>query len=288
MRLVALVHVHDHGRHALERPRARERPRVDRAARRELPGELEHERFRARDRRRRRACPPPVPPRPPDWRPRASAGRRSRARRARPGSWRRSTLPRQSASTPSFVNDSSAATERTGVVPIAARSERAVSTAPSALVVRTTRSAARTASSFVAPSTPASSPPSSVAAAPARSASRDPITTPYPAATRRTASAMPKLPGSPDERDLHERASIAASSVVWASRRAASRSVMSVSVTTRGTSPRRRGPRPQRRSRARRAGPCNTLSHGSGSSRRRAAASSGRAGRGRRGHRSAG
>ena len=31
VRLVALVHVHDHGRHALERPRARERPGVDRA-----------------------------------------------------------------------------------------------------------------------------------------------------------------------------------------------------------------------------------------------------------------
>ena len=40
------------------------------------------------------------------------------------------------------MNESSAATESTGVVPIASRSERAVSTAPSAFVVSTTRSAA--------------------------------------------------------------------------------------------------------------------------------------------------
>ena len=262
-------------------------PGVDRAARGDLPGELEHERLRlgvvAADERVlvRRLLAAEV-----RGRERVEAGDH-RPVDARPGSWPRSTSPRPSGKTPSFVNESSAATESTGVVPIASRSERAVSTAPSAFVVRTTRSAARAASSFVAPSTLLD-----------RRARRR-----RPGRARRRASRSrrrSRLRGGGRrapcrssrclrQRDLHERASIAASRVVWASRRAASRSVMSVSVTTRPTSPsasaRCVG---ARRSRARRAGPCNTLSHGSGSSRRRAAASSGRAGRGRRGRRSAG
>ena len=95
--------------------------------------------------------------------------------------------------TPSFVNESSAATESTGVVPIASRRERAVSTAPSAFVVRTTRSAPRAASSFVAPSTPSSA-ARRLARAPHRaSRSRRRI---RPRASR-TASAIPKLPVPP-------------------------------------------------------------------------------------------
>ena len=43
MRLVALVHVHDHGRHALERPGARERACVDGVAGDEARGELERQ-----------------------------------------------------------------------------------------------------------------------------------------------------------------------------------------------------------------------------------------------------
>ena len=43
MRLVPLVHVHDHGRHALERACARERAGVDRPARDELVRELQRE-----------------------------------------------------------------------------------------------------------------------------------------------------------------------------------------------------------------------------------------------------
>ncbi len=48
MRLVALVDVHDHGRQAFQRPGGRERPAVDRTAGGDPPRELEDERLRVR------------------------------------------------------------------------------------------------------------------------------------------------------------------------------------------------------------------------------------------------
>ena len=128
------------------------------------------------------------------------------------------------------MNDSSAATESTGVVPIASRSERAVSTAPSAFVVRTTRSAARAASSFVAPSTPSSAAAACGALGIAR-ADHDVVAGLRGAGRRapcRSCRFLRRARSS--RRGLH-----AASRVVSASRRAASRSVISVSVTTRST-----------------------------------------------------
>ena len=79
---------------------------------------------------------------------------------------------RASEATPAFVIRSSAAIDSNGVVPIAARSDLAVSRALSAVVVSTMKSAALTAFSFVPAATPIA-----VAAAWARSASREPITT---------------------------------------------------------------------------------------------------------------
>ena len=60
MRLVALVHVHDHGGHALERARARERPAVDRAARDEPSRRARAPAPSPRRRRRRRTRPRPA------------------------------------------------------------------------------------------------------------------------------------------------------------------------------------------------------------------------------------
>ena len=121
----------------------RERPAVDRAARRDLLGELEHERLRvgvvAADERvlLRRLLAAEVP-----------GGERvqpgdDRARRHLLDPLRRPRSPPASGARRPAANVSSAATESTGVVPIASRSSRAVSTAPSAFVARTTRSAWR-------------------------------------------------------------------------------------------------------------------------------------------------
>ena len=46
MGLEALVHVHEHGRQALERARTRERARIDRTPERDPAGELEREGLR--------------------------------------------------------------------------------------------------------------------------------------------------------------------------------------------------------------------------------------------------
>ena len=93
---------------------------------------------------------------------------------------------------PSSVNSSALATERSGVVPIAGASSRAVSSAAFERTARITRSAFRTASSFVAPSTP-----STAAISLARAASREPITTLSPSIVMRSASARPKVPVPP-------------------------------------------------------------------------------------------
>ena len=148
---IALVQVDDHGRHPLERAGARERAGVERAPGDEPLRKLQRERLRVRVvtadervlvgrlvRAERR-------------RPRASAAPRERDPRARPGRARRARCASGEGSTPTGANRSSDATESTGVEPIAPERSRAVSSAASAFVARTTRSTACTASSFAAP-----------------------------------------------------------------------------------------------------------------------------------------
>ena len=225
VRLVALVHVHDHRRQPLERAGARERPAVDRAARGDPLRQLEHERLRvgvvaAHERvLLRRLVGAEVP-----------RGERVEARddRAVEPSWIRAAIDVASAvgSTPPGVNVSSAATESTGVVPIASRSSSAVSSVASAFVARTTRSAR----------------PGGVRV---RRALGPDLGACRPGAlgvARADHDVVPRLDEAPRERgaeaaraaddgDLHA----AASSTVSASRAAATRSVISVSVTTSGT-----------------------------------------------------
>ena len=129
--------------------------------------------------------------------------------------------------TPSGENRSSAATESTGVVPIAARSARAVSTVASAFVASTTRSDDRHASAFAAPLTPTE--PAGGLGGPRGVARSDhDVVARFgdPLREREAEAAR-----AADEGDLHA----AASSTISARRRAASRSVINVPATTSGT-----------------------------------------------------
>ena len=194
VRLVAAVHVHDHRRQPLERARARERARVERAAGDELAGQLRARAPSRRRRRRRRTRPRRAVPAARfaaaiEWSPAATG--------AATTSWMRSASERASGSgrTPSFAKRRSLATESSGVCAECRATALARRSAASAfdrehdevgaangVVVRRARC----------------TPPSSAAAARARSASREPITTSSsPIATSRPASARPNGPVPP-------------------------------------------------------------------------------------------
>ena len=256
VRLVAAVQVHDHRRQPLERPRARERARIERAAGDELRGELERELLRvgvvAADERvllRRRLVEVRGGDRVEPRDDRAGddvldpLGERARVRVGPDAALARTrgrSRPRSS-----------------GVAPSAPAISRAVSSAASALTASTARSTPRDrVARSSAPRRPA---PSSAAAAPRTAASREPITTSSsPSATRRAASARPKLPVPPRIATLTRRPP-AASSTARASRRRASvvghqrpRDDRAHAVGQLGRA------RPPRRSRARRSGPGST------------------------------
>ena len=156
---------------------------------------------------------------------RANAVPRERGRRAR--AWMRSASERASrvGRTPDEVKRSSEATQSTGTEPIASRRSPAVSRAASAFVARTTRSAVPTASAFVAPSTP-----SSVAA------SFGPCCVPRAEHDLVRLAEARRERGSEGPRAADDRYPHAASRTRSARRRAASRSDMSVWVTTSSTS----------------------------------------------------
>ena len=195
MRFVATVQVDDHRGQPFERPGARERPGVERAAGDDPRGKLERERLRLRvvaaeqcilvgrllvEVRR---------------------GDRMQARDYRPFDLVLDALGeapcvwiRQCADTLAEL-DRRRDREQRRVAERPRDRARAVSSAPSALTASTTRSAPRTASSFVPPVTPA---PSSSAVSRARAASREPITiSSAPTAASRAARARPKLPVPP-------------------------------------------------------------------------------------------
>ena len=182
-----------------------------------------------------------------------------RARLAAASEWRPATTGASSSSwirlatdvtspvgfTPPGPKTSSAQTDSTGVDPIDCRRSRAVSTAASALTANRTRSTSRTASSFVGPGAPERRCGLARALGVAR-ADHDVDARVHEPLRDRAAEA----PRPTDDRDLHA----AASSTVFASRREAARSVISVCVTTRAH---RQLSRPDRtrRPRARRSGP---------------------------------
>ena len=124
--------------------------------------------------------------------------------------------------TPPGPKESSAQTESTGVEPIASRRSRAVSTAASALTASRTRSTPRTASSFEAPSAPSALGGLAGALRVARADHDLDARVDEPLRDR-----LAEAAGAADDRDLHA----AAPSTVSASRRDASRSVISVCVT---------------------------------------------------------
>ena len=196
--LVALVHVHDHRGHALERAGARERAGVERAA-----GDEPRRRARARApsrrrRRRRRARPRPAARRArfaaaSEWRP-ATTGRVER----RPAIRSAIESPRAVGFTPPGPKRELRARRRAPASRRSRRRARARSRAPRPpSTARTTRSAPRTASSFVAPSAP-----SGAAASRARSASREPITTVVAGVDEPLGDAPPEAAGAADDRDL--------------------------------------------------------------------------------------
>ena len=119
--LVALVHVHDHGREPLEGPGARERARVERARLVSLD-----RRARARGPSRPRRHRTRTRPRPTDDPLRGSTPRGVQPRHDRCGELRLDPLcerkrPTGAGKTPSFEKRSSEATESTGVWPIVTR-----------------------------------------------------------------------------------------------------------------------------------------------------------------------
>ena len=238
--LVALVHVHDHRGQPFERTGARERPAVDRAARGDPLGELEHDCLglgvvAAHEHvLLRRLVRAEVP-----------RGERVEAATTGPSSrsWSRAAIDVASVvgTTPFGVNASSAATESTGVVPIASRSSAAVSSVASAFVARTTRSAARAASAFVAPSAPSSA--AAHVRAPRRASRSRPRIPPRRGAARaRCRSSPSRRRRRPSRRSLEHRL-----------RRAAARPPDPSSASrSRPTGPRPRRARPPCRRRARR------------------------------------
>ena len=281
VRLVAPVHVHDHGGHPLERARARERAGVERAAGDEPAGELERELLRARRRRRRRARPRPAARLGERSRRRASAGRRRPARRAVLRSARRATsasgvglhaVRRRSAS--------SRATERSGVAPIASRSSRGGVERRLGLRRRARRGRRRGRRRRSSrPSTPSGRGRLARAVGVAR-ADHDLVARRDEPLRERAAEAA----RAAEDRDLHAARPRARPRRAGAR---ASASVISVRVTTRRTASSAGRRRPRRR-RARRSAPRSRPRRARASCRRRAARASGRRGPSPRGRRRAG
>ena len=150
MAAVAAVQVDDHGGHALERSGARERARVEGAARDErAPRARARPPWRRRRRRRRARRPPPCRPRATS--PRASGGPRRPGREGAAAPARRATRDRRWEAPRLFSKRIWLATLRTGVSPIASASSAVVESAADASTESTTRSTPATASAFAAP-----------------------------------------------------------------------------------------------------------------------------------------
>ena len=193
MRAVALVHVHEHGRQALERAGVRQRAGVDRAAADELVRELERERLGigvvAAD--QRVLVGRPSPPR--VGRRRANAGPRRPARRAVSATPRRATVASVAGQHAALLEAQLGGDgEHRRAADRVARS-RAVSSVAFDFVASTTRSTSRTAS-LVRRALDAETAGRSRARGPRR-ASRSRRR--RPSAASRSASARPKLPVPP-------------------------------------------------------------------------------------------
>ena len=188
---VTAVEVDDHRGHALEGSGARQRARVEGAARDERRRELECSRLgalvvAANERVALRLAGRELPGC------RASGAPRRPGREGVAAPARRATRDRRPGSAALFSKRIWLATLRTGVSPIASASSAVVERAAEASTESTTRSTPATASAFVAPALPISA-----AVAAARSGSREPIVTSIPASTSRAARAEPNAPVPP-------------------------------------------------------------------------------------------